>query len=127
MIVLKAQEDLLKKIERQLNMGVDSVTEEDKLMLEVDVLQLAAYSLSEKQYWIHAVEVARQASTRAVELLEGTTNSWNEIIKDGRFDHLPKSIPIPTNTPTAAAPAAQIATPTQTQNGGGRPAKRQGF
>ena len=44
-IVLKAQEDLCKEIERQLDMEVDSVAAEDKWMLEVDVQQLASYSL----------------------------------------------------------------------------------
>ena len=74
-IVLKANKDLLQEVERQLSMGVDNVSEEDRWMLELDVDQLLSFSLAEKQLWIHAVETARQASTRAMELSEGGTNN----------------------------------------------------
>ena len=54
-IVLKANKDLLQEIKRQLSMGVDSVFEEDRWMLELNVNQLLSFSLVEKQLWIHAV------------------------------------------------------------------------
>ena len=88
-------------------MEVDSVAEEDKWMLEVDVQHLFFYSLSETQHWIHAVEAVQQGSTHAVELSKGTTNKWDAIMKDGRFDHLLTSTPIPTDTSTAAVSAAK--------------------
>ena len=74
-IVLKATEDLLQEVERQLNMGADNVSENDRWMLELDMHQVSSFSLADKQLWIHAVEAARQASTRAMELSEGTTNN----------------------------------------------------
>ena len=49
-LVMKANEDLLNEIERQLDMGVDCVADKDKWMLEVDPVQLANFSLEEKQY-----------------------------------------------------------------------------
>ena len=61
-------EDLLQEVEHQLSMGVDNLSEEDRWMLELDVDQLSSFSLAEKKMWIHAVEAARQASTRAMEL-----------------------------------------------------------
>jgi len=51
--------------------------------------QVSSFSLAEKQLWIHAVEAARQASTRAMELSEGATNNWNDIIKDKKYADVP--------------------------------------
>ena len=84
-IVLKANEDLLQEIERLLSIDVDNVSEDNRWMLELDVEQLSLFSVAEKQFWIHAVEAARQASTRAIELSEGATNNWNNIIKDKKY------------------------------------------
>ena len=75
--MLRAHEDLLGEIERQLDMGVACVADKDKCMLEIDAHQLANFSVAEKQYWIHAVEAARQAGTRALKLSEGGTDDWN--------------------------------------------------
>ena len=102
--VLRANDDLLREIDRQLDMGVECVSEADKWMLEIDVVQLASFSLAEKQYWLHAVEAARQAGTRAMELTEGATNDWNEIIRDENFTHLPTTTPIPTEGDTGSMP-----------------------
>ena len=41
--------------------------------------------MAEQQYWLYAVEAARQAGTRVLELSEGATNKWSDIMKDGRF------------------------------------------
>ena len=46
----------MKEIERQLDMGVDAIANEDRWMLEVDVDHLRDTSFAEQQYWIHAVE-----------------------------------------------------------------------
>ena len=46
--VLRANDDLLREINRQLDMGVECVSEVDKWMLEIDVVQLASFSLAEK-------------------------------------------------------------------------------
>ena len=75
----------MKEIKRQLNMGVDAIADEDRWMLEIDVCKLKEKSLAEQQYWLYAVEAARQAGTRTLELSEGATNKWSDIMKDGRF------------------------------------------
>ena len=80
-LVMKANKDLPKEIERQLDMGVDCVADKDKWMLEIDPVQLANFSLKnfslkEKQYWLYEVEAARQAGTRAMEMIKGATNNW---------------------------------------------------
>ena len=47
-IVFKATEDLLQEVERQLSMGVDNVSENDRWVLELDMDQLSSFSLTEK-------------------------------------------------------------------------------
>ena len=61
------------EIERQLEMGVDAIAEEDRWMLEIDMEELMESTLAEQQYWLYAVEAARQAGTRALELSKGAT------------------------------------------------------
>ena len=78
-LVLARTEELLKEIERQLDMGVDAIANEDWWMLEMDVHHLRDTSLAEQQYWIHAVEAAQQAGTQASELTKGATSSWAEM------------------------------------------------
>ena len=93
---MKANEDLLTEIERQLDMGVDCVADKDKWMLEVDPVQLANFSLKEKQYWLYEVEAARQAGTRAMEVTEGATNDWAEAMKDETLSRkIPTMTPVP--------------------------------
>ena len=41
--VLRANDNLLREIDRQLDMGVECVSEADKWMLEIDVVQLASF------------------------------------------------------------------------------------
>ena len=95
-LVMKANEDLLCEIERQLDMGVDCVADKDKWMLEVDPVQLANFSLEEKQYWLYEVEAARQAGTRAMEMTEGATNDWAEVRNDETLSrNLPTTTPVP--------------------------------
>ena len=57
--VLRVNDDLLLEINCQLDMGVECVSEGNKWMLEIHVVQLASFSLAEKQYWLHAVEAAK--------------------------------------------------------------------
>ena len=78
-------------------------------MLELDVDQLSLFSLAEKQLWIHAVEAARQASTRAMELSEGATNNWNDIIKGKKYDF------VSSTTQASQDPSALGATPPSLQ------------
>ena len=82
------------EIKQQLEMGVDAIADDDRWMLEIDVEELKESSLSEQQYWLYAIEVARQAGTRALELSGGKTCSWADIMKDGKFA-LPTTNPLP--------------------------------
>ena len=86
-------------------MGVNNVSEKDRWILELDVDQLLSFSLAEKQLWIHAVEAARQASTRAIELSEGATNNWNDIIQDKEYDFVPSTTQ---QSQDLSAPAATL-------------------
>ena len=79
---------------------------------------MASYSLADKQYWIYTVEAAQQAITRAVELSEGATNKWDNIVKDGLFEHLSTSIPIPTERSTSTEPVSRRTKSPQTQHRG---------
>ena len=86
-------------------------------MLEVDVAQLRDSTLEEQQYWLHAIEAARQAGTRAMELTEGATNNWDDIIRDDNFAHLPTTTPIPTEEePTAEASSCLLTNTTESLN-----------
>ena len=46
----------MEEIDRQLEMGMDAIAEEDKWMLDVDVDQLKKLPVSDLQYWVHAAE-----------------------------------------------------------------------
>ena len=116
-LVLASKAKLFKEIERQLAMGEEAIAEEDRWMLEVDVAQLRDSTLEEQQYWLHAIEAARQAGTRALELTEGATDDWNDIIRDETFAHLPTTTPIPTEEePTVEAPSSAPADTTESSN-----------
>ena len=105
-LVLDTKAKLFKEIERQFAMGEDAISEEDKWMLEVDTTKLRDSTLEEQQFWLHAIEAARQTGTQALELTEGATNDWNDIIKDGRFTHLPTTTPIPTGEEASLTPSS---------------------
>ena len=92
--VLAAHKDLFQEIERQLDSDVEGVAPDNKWMLEVDIQQLWDYTLKDIQFGIHAAEAARSLSSKAVEVSGGATASWADIIKDGKFAYLPKSVPL---------------------------------
>ena len=96
-------------------MGVDAIADEDWWMLEVDMDQLRDTLLLEQQYWIHAVEAAQQAGTCALELTEGTTCSWADILKTGKFKNLPTTTPILSKDIDHPAKPANLTTPTLTR------------
>ena len=60
---IATQQDLLRAIERQLDMGLASVAPEDQWLLEIDQSLLKSESLKQQQYWLWAVEAARQAGS----------------------------------------------------------------
>lgn len=42
-----------------------------------------------QQFWVWAMEAARKVGARAEELMEGHTSSWESILEDENFAHLP--------------------------------------
>ncbi len=58
-------------------------------LLEIAPDALYSRRLEEQQQWLDAVVAARTAGERATQVSGGTTSSWNAIIKDGQFSHLP--------------------------------------
>ena len=59
-LILDSKARLFKEIEeRQLAMGEEAITEEDKWMLEVDTTVLRDSTLEEQQFWPHAIEAAQ--------------------------------------------------------------------
>ena len=54
------------------------------------------------------MEAARQTGTRALELSEGGTNDWNEIMQDKNFEHLPTSTPITPEEETLKEPPSSL-------------------
>ena len=63
------------------------MAEEDKWMLEIG---LEDSSTEDYQYWLYAVEAARQAGAHALEVSNGATASWSDVVK---------SHPTPTDSP----------------------------
>ena len=87
---LVTRDALQKEVVRQKKLGVDAMAEEDKWMLEVDVEGEAA---EEQQYWLYAVEAARQAGAHALEASIGATSEWSEIVNGETYQHIPTHNP----------------------------------
>ena len=95
----------MEEIDRQLEMGMDAIAEEDKWMLDVDVDQLKTSPVSDQQYWVHAMEAARKAGHRALEVSEGATNSWSEVCKDDTGGSIPTTTPLPADVTDPGRPS----------------------
>ena len=90
-IALKAREDLMKEVERQLNMGLDYLPPESRCLLEIDPADLFCRTTEKVQYWLNATLAARMAGERAMKLSGGKTASWLDIQRDDRYSHLPST------------------------------------
>ena len=75
-IALQAREDLMKEVERQLNLGLSSLPSETRCLLEIDPADLFRRTTERVQYWLNATLAARSAAERALELSAGATSSW---------------------------------------------------
>ena len=95
MKALAKREELIAEIERQKKLGEDAMAEEDKWMLEVDVEEDTA---EEQQYWLYAVEAARQAGSHALDASNGATSEWSAIVDQKAYQHLPSHNPPPPET-----------------------------
>ena len=51
-LVLAFKEELMGEIERQLEMGVDAIAEDNRWMLEIDMEEVRESTLMEQQYWL---------------------------------------------------------------------------
>jgi hypothetical protein len=56
----KAQ--LLEEITKQLSMGAESLMENDKFLLECNLLEIATTNGEQQEYWLLAIQAAREAS-----------------------------------------------------------------
>ena len=54
--------ELLEEIANQLSMGANNLMEDDKYLLECNLLDLATTNGEEQEYWLLAIKAARMAS-----------------------------------------------------------------
>ena len=80
------------------------MAEEDKWMLEID---LDDSTTADYQYWLHAVEAARQAGAHALEESNGATASWAEVVR---------SSTTPSKSPTDLKRPRQVCHPPMLDN-----------
>ena len=60
-LVSAHKEELMKEISHQLEMGEDGLAEEDKFLLECNFDKLATTNGEQQEYWILAIQAAREA------------------------------------------------------------------
>ena len=92
MRALSTREKLITEIERHKTLGEDAMAEEDKWMLEVDIEGCTA---EDQQYWLYAVEAARQAGSHALDVSNGATSEWSEIVAGEKYNNIPSAISPP--------------------------------
>ena len=61
------------------------MAQEDRWLLEIDQDNLLSYSVEDKQFWLNAVNAAMKAAMHALDQSDGATNSWAEVMRDGKF------------------------------------------
>ena len=62
MLITAHKEDLLKEIEDQLNLGLESLAEEDGFLLECNFEKLTLTTMEQQEYWLLAIHTAQEAS-----------------------------------------------------------------
>jgi hypothetical protein len=60
-LVTAHKEELMKEIEHQLELGEEGLAEEDKFLLECNFDELATTNGEQQEYWILAIQAAREA------------------------------------------------------------------
>jgi len=60
-LVMAHKEELMKEIEHQLDLGEEGLAEEDKFLLECNFDELATTNGEQQEYWILAIQAAREA------------------------------------------------------------------
>ncbi len=61
-IISAHKEDLLKEVKHQLTIGLDGRDEEDWFLLECNFDELATTTGEHQEYWLLAIQAAREAS-----------------------------------------------------------------
>jgi len=61
-IISSHKEELLKEIEHQLKLGPEGLSEEDRFLLECNFDELTSTSGEQQEYWLLAIQAAREAS-----------------------------------------------------------------
>ena len=125
-ISLAAREEVLREVERQLDLGLTGLPDKSKCLLEIDQMELYQRSTEGVQDWLNAVLAARAASEHARRVSAGRTCSWAEVTQDVTYAHLPTTAP-PSPSPTSdhedqAAPttASLPAQPNPTEDAPGK-------
>jgi hypothetical protein len=60
-LVTAHKEEMMKEIEHQLELGGEGLAEEDKFLLECNFDELATTNGEQQEYWILAIQAAREA------------------------------------------------------------------
>ncbi len=68
---VKTRREIHTDIERQLDMGLNTIPKESRYLLEIDTRNLFQLWMTGQQYSLHAIEAARTAGQKALELSEG--------------------------------------------------------
>ena len=97
-IQLEKRASVMKEIERQLDMGMGSLPEDSRCLLEIDTTILYRGSSEDQQYWLFAIIAARQAAKAALSISKGETKSWVDVCRDKRYQAAKSQTPLPDNT-----------------------------
>ena len=74
-IKLEARDDLLREVDRQLDLGLGSLPPECRCLLEIPRAKFYCLATDRQQYWLNAITAAREAGTRALKLPEVVSTS----------------------------------------------------
>ena len=106
-IQLEKRESVMKEIERQLDMGMGSLPEDSRCLLEIDTTMLHRGSSEDQQYWLFAIIAARLAAEAALTVSRGKTRSWTEVCREKKYEAAKSQTPLPENTGDEQRPTPQ--------------------
>jgi hypothetical protein len=61
-LISSHKEELLKEIDHQLSLGLEDLEEEDRFLLECNFDTLTTTNGEQQEYWLLAIQAAREAS-----------------------------------------------------------------
>jgi hypothetical protein len=62
MLISAHKEELLKEMNRQLTLSMESLAEEDRFLLECNFYNLTTTTGEHQEYWLLAIQATREAS-----------------------------------------------------------------